>query len=187
MLRAGVPLYLLSKHIAEKGFKVLLCGEGADESMAGYRLFEEYSALDSDPFSHELKRRLFNIDTSELQRVDRCTSAHGLEARVPFMDVAYVNTVMGLAAEQKMTHPSLGRIQKYLLRHAFDGHHYRSRTGKRILPDSVLYREKEQFADGVGRSWISKLQCHVTDRFPDLAPVEAECALVEKNDAGRAL
>jgi len=94
MLRAALPLYLLSKHIASLGFKVVLCGEGADESMAGYRLFEEYSIDDEDEFSTELNRRLFNLDTSELQRVDRCTSAHGLEARVPFMDVSYVKAVL---------------------------------------------------------------------------------------------
>ena len=100
MIRAGVPLYLLSKHISAQGFKVVLCGEGADESMAGYRLFEEYYITDGDQFSHELKRRLFNIDTSELQRVDRCTSAHGLEARVPFLDVTYVNEVMKIKVEE---------------------------------------------------------------------------------------
>jgi asparagine synthase (glutamine-hydrolysing) len=97
MIRAGVPL---SKHISARGFKVVLCGEGADESMAGYRLFEQYHVDDSVQFSHELQRRLFSIETSELQRVDRCTSAHGLEARVPFMDVSFVKTLMGIAAEQ---------------------------------------------------------------------------------------
>lgn len=100
MIRAGVPLYLLSKHISARGFKVVLCGEGADESMAGYRLFEQYHVDDSEQFSHDLQRRLFSIETSELQRVDRCTSAHGLEARVPFMDVSFVKTLMGIAAEQ---------------------------------------------------------------------------------------
>lgn len=100
MIRAGVPLYLLSKHVSAKGFKVVLCGEGADESMAGYRLFEEYLPEDGDMFVQDLMRRLYNIDTSELQRVDRCTSAHGLEARVPFMDVDYVNTVMGMNVKE---------------------------------------------------------------------------------------
>ena len=100
MVRAGVPLYLLSKHISSLGFKVVLCGEGADESLAGYRLFEQYFFNDQNQFEHELNRRLFNIDTSELQRVDRCTSAHGLEARVPYMDVSYVKAVMQIDIDQ---------------------------------------------------------------------------------------
>ncbi|KAL7543214.1 hypothetical protein ACHAXR_012513 [Thalassiosira sp. AJA248-18] len=176
MIRAGIPLYHLSKHISAQGFKVVLCGEGADEALAGYRLFEEYLVNESDSFSQELNRRLFNIDTSELQRVDRCTSAHGLEARVPFMDVAYVNAVMGISVEEKMTHPALGRIQKYLLRTAFE--QYQSKvTGKQLLPDSVLYREKEQFADGVGRSWLTDLQEYAQNLFPDLTSVDAERAL----------
>lgn len=76
---------------------------------------------------------------------------------------------------QKMTHPSLGRIQKYLLRKAFD---YKSDiTGNQLLPDSVLYREKEQFADGVGRSWIGKLQEYASAIFPDLSPEDAESEL----------
>jgi asparagine synthase (glutamine-hydrolysing) len=96
-VRAGVPLYLLSKHIKSLGFKVILCGEGADEVFAGYRLFEAFSPSnneDEEAFSSELCRRLKHIDTSELQRVDRCTSAHGLEARVPFLDLAFVATAM---------------------------------------------------------------------------------------------
>lgn len=77
-----------------------------------------------------------------------------------------------------MTHPSLGRIQKYLLRKAFDGEYYQSKvTGKQLLPDSVLYREKEQFADGVGRSWITDLQKHAQVMFPSSTCEEAECKL----------
>lgn len=205
IIRAGIPLYLLSKHISSQGFKVVLSGEGADESMAGYRLFERF--FDIDQFTQELNRRLFNIDTSELQRVDRCTSAHGLEARVPFMDVSYVKAVMGIGANevslfvlwdyvayrtihihspysalnsyQKMTHPALGRIQKYFLRKAFDGEYYQSNiTNEQLLPDSVLYREKEQFADGIGQSWMHQLQNHATKLFPNQSSIEeAERAL----------
>ncbi|KAL7554230.1 hypothetical protein ACHAWF_017645, partial [Thalassiosira exigua] len=180
MIRAGVPLHILSKHVSARGFKVVLCGEGADESMAGYRLFEDYSAAEGDAFLHELDRRLFNIDTAELQRVDRCTSAHGLEARVPFMDVDYVKVAMGIPAEEKMAHPSLGRIQKYLLRRAFDEEHYKSKiTNKQLLPDSVLYREKEQFADGVGRDWIAELQQYASNLFPGLSLEDAERELYQ--------
>jgi len=96
-VRAGVPLYLLSKHIKSLGFKVILCGEGADEVFAGYRLFEAFrprNSADEEAFHSELCRRLQHIDTSELQRVDRCTSAHGLEARVPFLDLAFVSAAM---------------------------------------------------------------------------------------------
>jgi len=77
-----------------------------------------------------------------------------------------------------MSHPSLGRIQKYILRKAFDGKYHQSKvTGKQLLPDSVLYREKEQFADGVGRSWITRLQEYARELFPGLTGEEAECAL----------
>ena len=79
-----------------------------------------------------------------------------------------------------MTHPSLGRIQKQIIRQAFDVEHYQSSvTGEQLLPDSVLYREKEQFADGVG-NWINQLQSHATDIFPDLSKEEAECSLYSK-------
>ena len=100
IIRASVPLYLLSKHISSQGFKVILCGEGADETMAGYRLFESFTITETDLFTQELNRRLFNIDTSELQRVDRCTSAHGLEARVPFLDINFVAAVMNTNTEE---------------------------------------------------------------------------------------
>jgi len=102
-IRAGVPLYLLSKHIASLGFKIILCGEGADESMAGYRLFEDFipsSPTERRAFQKELNRRLMNIDTSELQRVDRCTSAHGLEARVPFLDLDFVQEIMNFCPSE---------------------------------------------------------------------------------------
>ncbi|KAL3779804.1 hypothetical protein HJC23_004738 [Cyclotella cryptica] len=162
VVRASVPLYLLSRYISSKNFKVVLCGEGADETFAGYRLFEDYLPSSNDDckkFANELERRLFQIDTSELQRVDRCTSAHGLEARVPFMDVSFVETVLGIDHKE---------IQKYILRSAFDGY----------LPDSVVYREKEQFADGIGPSWVAKLQAHATEAFPqNEAKEESEATL----------
>uniref|UniRef100_A0A7S1BSN8 Glutamine amidotransferase type-2 domain-containing protein n=1 Tax=Corethron hystrix TaxID=216773 RepID=A0A7S1BSN8_9STRA len=162
-IRAAVPLFLLSKHISSLGFKVVLCGEGADESTAGYRLFEEFlptCPTGSSLFLQELNRRLINIDTSELQRVDRCTSAHGLEARVPFLDLDFVQEMMNVSPFEKMTHSSLGRIQKWILRRAFDTEYAdtSTRNKKAWLPDSVLYREKEQFADGIGRGWIKTIQ-----------------------------
>ena len=165
-IRAGVPLYLLSKHISSQGYKVVLCGEGADEIMAGYRLFEQYhpsSATDREDFSKELYRRLINIDTSELQRVDRCTSAHGLEARVPFLDLDFLECAMKFNVLDKMSHPSLGRIQKYILRRAFDEGVCSSKLCSELgpwLPPSILYREKEQFADGIGRGWVRAVQIH---------------------------
>ena len=80
--------------------------------------------------------------------------------------------------QKKMTHPALGRIQKYLLRRAFDEEYYQSSiTGKQLLPDSVLYREKEQFADGIGHSWISLLRMHATELFPETPEEDAERAL----------
>lgn len=83
--------------------------------------------------------------------------------------------------QKKMTHPALGRIQKYLLRRAFDEEYYQSSiTGKQLLPHSVLYREKEQFADGIGRSWITTLRMHATEHFPEMPEEDAECALYKR-------
>jgi len=92
--------------------------------------------------------------------------------------IIYSNT------KQKMAHPALGRIQKYVLRKAFDEKYYHSKiTGRQLLPDAVLYREKEQFADGVGHSWIADLQKYATTLFPGYSLEEAECALYKSHQS----
>lgn len=85
------------------------------------------------------------------------------------------------SVDKKMAHPALGRIQKYLLRKAFDGKYYKSRiTGKQLLPDKILYREKEQFADGLGSSWVSEVQKYASELFPGNTAEDAECLLYQR-------
>jgi len=116
VVRAAVPLYLLSRHISRLGIKVLLCGEGADELFGGYRLYESYQPGDTTDFKIELNRRLKNIDTSELQRVDRCTAAHGLEARVPFLDIHFAQVALELDPKHVSRLVSAPAFQAFHLR-----------------------------------------------------------------------
>eukprot|EP01104_Vermistella_antarctica_P000383 TRINITY_DN1048_c0_g1_i1.p1 TRINITY_DN1048_c0_g1~~TRINITY_DN1048_c0_g1_i1.p1 ORF type:complete len:1031 (-),score=83.84 TRINITY_DN1048_c0_g1_i1:664-3756(-) len=156
-IRAALPLFLLAREVARLDFRVVLCGEGADEVFGGYSLFAAYDAHHQSEFDAELRRRLAHIGSSELQRVDRMTMAHGLEARVPFLDEDFADVCMThISTAAKLSHPSLGRIEKYFLRACFDdgpGRHG-------LLPDSVLYRTKAQFADGIGQGWITALQTY---------------------------
>jgi len=151
-VRAAVPLFLLSKFVSKEcGFRAVLVGEGADELFAGYSLFSEFDSLSLDAFQAEVARRLSLIGDSELLRVDRSTMAWGLEARVPFLDLDLVSLCMDASiAEEKLSHPSLGKIEKNLLRECFGD--------QNLLPDAVLWRRKEQFADGVGRKWLQELE-----------------------------
>jgi len=147
-VRAAVPLYLLCQHLRkETPHRVVLVGEGADELFAGYSLYADHPTLEA-----ELRRRLATIGDSELLRVDRVTMASGIEARVPFLDVDLVSVAMDVECRAlKRWSPHLGLIEKLLLRDAF----YRIEPD--LLPESILYRKKEQFADGVGRGWIPYL------------------------------
>lgn len=155
-VRASVPLYLLSRIVRERfGVRCILVGEGADEIFGGYSLF---SSFDSSPsslegFGAELERRLVAISTSELLRVDRCTMASSVEARLPYLDREFVAMCMHPSLlPLKLSHPSLGRIEKHLLRACF----------KNQLPDRVLWRRKVQFADGVGKEWKQSLLSFAT-------------------------
>ncbi|KAJ1551229.1 hypothetical protein HK096_002364, partial [Nowakowskiella sp. JEL0078] len=147
IVRAAIPLFFLSKQIRKfhPNVKVLLCGEGADEIFAGYSLFQKYASSENAlEFSYELSRRLIHIGTSELLRVDRCTMAHGLEARVPFLDLDFVSICMKMCKiSWKMKTP-----EKWVLREAF--------REEKLIPDEVLERRKVEFATGVGE-WKSVL------------------------------
>jgi asparagine synthase (glutamine-hydrolysing) len=176
LVRVAVPLYLLSKKTASHGCRVVLVGEGADEVFGGYALFRAYSPhgdsnFDANAFKCELERRLTSISASELHRVDRCTMAFGVEARVPFLDASFLRIAMhDSCIKKKMSHPSSGIIEKYLLRNAFDG----------WLPNDVLYRRKEGMADGVGFQWINEVQLEATKLEKILDPHLAEAALYKR-------
>ena len=147
-VRAAVPLYLLCQHLRkETPHRVVLVGEGADELFAGYSLYADHPTLEA-----EVRRRLAYIGDSELLRVDRVTMASGIEARVPFLGIDLLSVAMhkGCSALKRWS-PHLGLIEKLLLRDAFN------RIEPNLLPESILYRKKEQFADGVGRGWIPYL------------------------------
>jgi asparagine synthase (glutamine-hydrolysing) len=147
-IRASTPMYFLSKAITEKGIKVVLSGEGADEIFGGYLYFK--NAPSAEEFQEETIRRVKRLSTADCLRADKSTMAHGLEARVPFLDKSFLKTAMEISPEHKMP-SSHGGVEKYILRKAFDT------PEDAFLPDEVLWRQKEQFSDGVGYSWIDSL------------------------------
>ena len=135
LIRSALPNYLLAQ-LAARDVKVVLTGEGADELFAGY---EYVRAIDDHGELHtELVRTISELHSLNLQRADRVTMAHGLEARVPFLDLDMVAFSLALPPEWKLTPP--GELEKRLLREAFEG----------WIPDEILWREKAQFGDGSG-------------------------------------
>ncbi len=153
-IRASTPMYLLARRIKAMGVKMVLSGEGSDEMFGGYLYF--HKAPDAESFHEETVRKLDALHSYDCLRANKSMMAWGVEARVPFLDLEFVDLVMGMDAAHKMTGP--GRIEKAVLREAFVG----------ALPDEILWRQKEQFSDGVGYGWIDSLKAHaalqVTDR-----------------------
>jgi asparagine synthase (glutamine-hydrolysing) len=147
-IRASTPMYIMSKKITDAGIKVVLSGEGADEMLGGYLYFN--NAPDKTEFQKECIRRVQLLSTSDCLRADKSTMAHGLEARVPFLDKAFLDVIMKTKPEEKQPQTYEG-VEKYILRKAFDT------KEDPFLPDAVLWRQKEQFSDGVGYSWIDTL------------------------------
>jgi len=147
-VRASTPMYFLSKAIREKGIKVVLSGEGADEIFGGYLYFR--NAPSELEFQRETIERVQKLFTADLLRADKSTMAHGLEARVPFLDKAFLELAIKIKPEEKMPQTYHG-IEKYILRKAFDT------PEQPYLPAEVLWRQKEQFSDGVGYNWINRL------------------------------
>ena len=163
-VRASTPMYFLSKAIAEAGVKVVLSGEGADEIFGGYLYFR--NAPSTEDFQKETIERVQKLFTADLLRADKSTMAHGLEARVPFLDKAFLDVAMTIKSEEKQPKTYDG-VEKYILRKAFDT------PESPYLPQEVLWRQKEQFSDGVGYSWIDTLieycSAQVTDEEMDQA------------------
>lgn len=155
LVRGAVPNYLLARNVAQH-VKVVLCGEGADELFAGY---EYLQGLASGPELHaELVSLVGGLHKLDLQRTDRVTMAHGVEARPPFLQRDVVSFALSLPGRWKLS--SDGRIEKDLLRRAFDG----------WLPAPLLWRRKAQFGDGSGASVaLREAMCH-------LAPVDLQTA-----------
>ena len=152
-VRASTPMYLMARAIKSLGIKMVLSGEGADELFGGYLYF--HKAPNSKEFHEETVRKLDKLHQYDCLRANKSLAAWGIEGRVPFLDKEFIDTAMGINPEDKMI--KNGRIEKWVLREAF----------KDYLPESVLWRQKEQFSDGVGYSWIDSLKELVSKEVSD--------------------
>jgi asparagine synthase (glutamine-hydrolysing) len=150
-IRASTPMYLLARRIKAMGVKMVLSGEGSDELFGGYLYF--HKAPDARAFHDELVRKLDALHHYDCLRANKSMMAWGVEARVPFLDAEFIDVAMRMDAVHKMagTGPDgTRRIEKAVLREAFEGY----------LPREILWRQKEQFSDGVGYGWIDGLKTH---------------------------
>tara|TARA_B100000795_G_scaffold268520_1_gene255643 strand:+ start:6808 stop:8472 length:1665 start_codon:yes stop_codon:yes gene_type:complete len=146
-IRASTPMYLLSRKIKAMGIKMVLSGEGADEIYGGYLYF--HKAPTPEVFHNECLKRVKNLHYFDCLRANKSTMAWGVEVRVPFLDKEFLEVSMPIRPDQK-----LRKIEKYILRKAFDPE---MTDGVEYLPKEVLWRQKEQFSDGVGYNWVDSL------------------------------
>ena len=151
-IRASTPMFLLSRKIKAMGVKMVLSGEGSDEIFGGYLYFA--GAPDKQSFHEETVRRVNNLHLADCLRANKSTSAWGLEARVPFLDKEFLDVAMNIDPADKLI--TKNHIEKYILRKAFDTTDEPETAP--YLPDSILWRQKEQFSDGVGYGWIDALK-----------------------------
>ncbi|KAL8833691.1 MAG: hypothetical protein Q9170_004136 [Blastenia crenularia] len=160
-IRASTPMFLLSRKIKAMGVKMVLSGEGSDEIFGGYLYF--HAAPSKEAFHEETVRRIKNLHLSDCLRANKSTAAWGVEARVPFLDREFVDNAMSVDPAEKLIQK--GRIEKYILRKAFDTSD--EPNMQPYLPEHILWRQKEQFSDGVGYAWIDALkdnaEKHVSD------------------------
>ncbi|QCD98655.1 asparagine synthase [Vigna unguiculata] len=151
-IRASTPMFLMSRKIKALGVKMVLSGEGSDEIFGGYLYF--HKAPNKKEFHEETCRKIKALHLYDCLRANKSTAAWGVEARVPFLDKEFIDVAMSMDPESKMIRRDLGRIEKWVLRNAFDD------EKNPYLPKHILYRQKEQFSDGVGYSWIDALKDH---------------------------
>ncbi|GAB5400260.1 MAG: asparagine synthase B [Aureisphaera sp.] len=171
-IRASTPMYLMARAIKAMGIKMVLSGEGSDEIFGGYLYF--HKAPNAEEFHKETVRKLDKLHQYDCLRANKSLAAWGIEGRVPFLDKEFMDVAMRLNPQDKMITPE--RMEKWILRKAFED----------MLPESVAWRQKEQFSDGVGYSWIDTLKVmvdkEVTDeqmknaqyRFPIQTPTSKE-------------
>ncbi len=152
-IRASTPMYLMARFIKAMGIKMVLSGEGSDELFGGYLYF--HKAPDAKEFHEETVRKLSQLHMYDCLRANKSMAAWGVEGRVPFLDKEFIDVAMRLNPKDKMC--GNGKIEKHILREAFE--HY--------LPKEVAWRQKEQFSDGVGYSWIDSLKVHVENEVSD--------------------
>jgi asparagine synthase (glutamine-hydrolysing) len=160
-IRASTPMFLLSRKIKAMGVKMVLSGEGSDEIFGGYLYF--HNAPDKSALHQELINRVNNLHLSDCLRANKSTSAWGVEARVPFLDKEFLNVSMNIDPQEKVI--TKERIEKYIIRKAFDTTD--EPETEPYLPDNILWRQKEQFSDGVGYGWIDALKDHAEMNVTD--------------------
>ena len=152
-IRASKPMYLMARKIKAMGIKMVLSGEGADEVFGGYLYF--HKAPNAKEFHEETVRKLLALHMYDCARANKAMSAWGVEARVPFLDKKFLDVAMRLNPQDKMC--GNGKMEKYILRECFESY----------LPASVAWRQKEQFSDGVGYSWIDTLKETANQQISD--------------------
>jgi asparagine synthase (glutamine-hydrolysing) len=172
-VRASTPMYLLARVIRSMGIKMVLSGEGADEIFAGYLYF--HKAPNAQALHEETVRKLDKLHLYDCLRANKSLAAWGVEGRVPFLDKEFMDVAMRLNPEFKLSGLK-NRMEKWFLRKAFEGY----------LPEGVVWRQKEQFSDGVGYSWIDTLKevaaqqvtdkqfAEAAERFPINPPMTKE-------------
>ncbi|KAG7034197.1 Asparagine synthetase [glutamine-hydrolyzing] 3 [Cucurbita argyrosperma subsp. argyrosperma] len=174
-IRASTPMFLMSRKIKSLGVKMVLSGEGSDEIFGGYLYF--HKAPNKKEFHEETCRKIKALHLYDCLRANKSTSAWGVEARVPFLDKEFISTAMNIDPDWKMIRPDLGRIEKWVLRNAFDD------EKEPYLPKHILYRQKEQFSDGVGYSWIDGLKDHAEKQVTDAMLMNANFIYPENTPA----
>lgn len=166
-VRASTPMFLMARRIKAMGIKVVLSGEGSDEIFGGYLYF--HKAPSARAFHEELVRKVSALSKFDCLRANKSTAAWGVETRVPFLDRQFLDVALGIDARYKMIESGERKIEKYILRKAFDC------KERPYLPADVLWRQKEQFSDGVGYGWIDSLKEHASKTISDyqfaMAPV----------------
>ncbi|WP_297794002.1 asparagine synthase B [uncultured Eudoraea sp.] len=143
-IRASTPMYLMARVIKSMGIKMVLSGEGADELFGGYLYF--HKAPDPREFHEETVRKLSKLHMYDCLRANKSLASWGIEGRVPFLDKEFIDVAMRINPKDKMINGE--RMEKWVVRKAFES----------VLPESVAWRQKEQFSDGVGYSWIDTLK-----------------------------
>jgi asparagine synthase (glutamine-hydrolysing) len=158
-IRASTPMYLLMRRIRAMGIKMILSGEGADEVFGGYLYF--HKAPDAAELHAETLRKLSRLHLYDCARANKASAAWGIEARVPFLDRAFLDVAMSITPRVKLPREANypRPIEKWPLRRAFEG----------WLPSEVLWRQKEQFSDGVGYSWIDGIKSYANETVSDSA------------------
>ncbi len=157
-VRASTPMYLLARVIKSMGIKMVLSGEGSDELFGGYLYF--HKAPNAQEFHEELVRKMSKLHLYDCLRANKSLMAWGVEGRVPFLDKEFIDIAMGLNPSDKMNiklPDGKQRIEKWILRKAFED----------LLPESICWRQKEQFSDGVGYNWIDTLKKMTEEKISD--------------------